>query len=139
MESRETCQQLLASITKYYECVQAGFPILKSNPPKCETPDGRVFVEDANKVKTLTGLHVCLPVKDPSIPHNDICRFGIWTDEGDYYAIDLSVLQSEGFIYPVGTRLNVSGLLTPIEAISADFWQQYEIIGIMKVTDAKEV
>ncbi len=34
-----------ASITNYESCVQAGFPIMKSNPPQCATADGRIFVE----------------------------------------------------------------------------------------------
>lgn len=33
------------SITSYEDCVAAGYPILKSKPPQCKTPDGRIFVQ----------------------------------------------------------------------------------------------
>ncbi|MCK9626527.1 MAG: hypothetical protein M0R23_08750 [Bacteroidales bacterium] len=44
--SHEKCNELLKQITDYSSCVNAGFSIMKSNPPQCATPDGRTFVED---------------------------------------------------------------------------------------------
>jgi hypothetical protein len=44
--SHEKCNELLKQITDYDSCVNAGFSIMKSNPPQCATPDGRTFVED---------------------------------------------------------------------------------------------
>lgn len=43
--SHEKCTELLKQIVDYDSCVNAGFSILKSNPPQCATPDGRIFVE----------------------------------------------------------------------------------------------
>ncbi|MFA5830698.1 MAG: hypothetical protein WC878_02605 [Candidatus Paceibacterota bacterium] len=43
--SHEKCNELLKQITDYNSCVGAGFSIMKSNPPKCATPDGRTFVQ----------------------------------------------------------------------------------------------
>ncbi len=45
MTSRETCNKLLATIINFEDCVRAGFSIMKSNPPKCATPDGRIFIQ----------------------------------------------------------------------------------------------
>lgn len=44
MASKEKCDKLLDSITNYFECVEAGFPIQESYPERCSTPDGRTFV-----------------------------------------------------------------------------------------------
>jgi len=44
--SHEKCNELLKQITDYDSCVNAGFSIMKSNPPQCATPDGRTFVEN---------------------------------------------------------------------------------------------
>jgi len=44
--SHEKCNELLKQITDYDSCVNAGFSIMKSNPPQCTTPDGRTFVEN---------------------------------------------------------------------------------------------
>ena len=46
MSSHEKCNELLKQITDYKSCVVAGFSIMKSNPPQCATPDGRIFVEN---------------------------------------------------------------------------------------------
>jgi hypothetical protein len=44
--SHEKCNELLKQITDYDSCVNAGFSIMKSNPPQCATPNGRTFVEN---------------------------------------------------------------------------------------------
>lgn len=44
--SRDRCLELMKLITNYEECVAAGFPIMKSNPPQCATLDGRIFTEN---------------------------------------------------------------------------------------------
>jgi len=43
--SHEKCTELLATIKNFDDCVNAGFSIMKSNPPQCATPDGRAFVQ----------------------------------------------------------------------------------------------
>lgn len=43
--SHEKCDELLKQVTDYDSCVNAGFSIMKSNPPQCATPDGKTFVE----------------------------------------------------------------------------------------------
>ncbi len=35
-------------VTNFDECISAGFPMAKSNPPQCVTPDGRTFVQGMN-------------------------------------------------------------------------------------------
>ncbi|MFA6106669.1 MAG: hypothetical protein WC745_03280 [Patescibacteria group bacterium] len=44
--SHEKCNELLKQITDYDSCINAGFAIMKSNPPQCATPDGRTFIEN---------------------------------------------------------------------------------------------
>jgi hypothetical protein len=43
--SKEECDELISQITDFNSCVMAGFPIMKSNPPQCQTPDGRNFTQ----------------------------------------------------------------------------------------------
>lgn len=43
--SNKKCLELMALIESYEDCVAAGFPIMKSNPSQCATPDGRTFHE----------------------------------------------------------------------------------------------
>lgn len=42
-EVDETVKKLNLRIENYEECIAAGNPMMKSNPPQCATPDGNVF------------------------------------------------------------------------------------------------
>lgn len=48
MGSHERCNELLATIRNFDDCVNAGFPIMKSNPPQCASPDSRSFTDETN-------------------------------------------------------------------------------------------
>lgn len=61
MASYEKCNELLAEIRNFADCVSAGFSLMKSNPPQCATPDGRIFTDDTNSSwdMVLTALGDC--------------------------------------------------------------------------------
>lgn len=48
MASHKRCNELLSIIRNFDDCVNAGFSIMKSNPPQCATPDGRNFIDKTN-------------------------------------------------------------------------------------------
>lgn len=52
--SKERCDALLAGITGFDSCVSAGFDIMKSNPPQCAVPDGRIFMENKLQITDIT-------------------------------------------------------------------------------------
>ena len=86
---------------------------------------------------SLSGLYLCLPSRGTG-PTTMECALGLKTSDDKYYALDTSGLK-DYLIYPTGTNLRVYGLLTPIEMISSDHWQKYDIKGIMKVDRAEEL
>ena len=59
--SYEKCNELLATIRNFDDCVNAGFSIMKSNPPQCATPDGQNFIDETNSNwdVVLTALNNC--------------------------------------------------------------------------------
>lgn len=61
MASHEKCNELLATIRNFNDCVNAGFSIMKSNPSQCTTPDGRNFTDESNGDwnMALTALNNC--------------------------------------------------------------------------------
>lgn len=61
MASHEKCSELLATIRNFSDCVAAGFSIMKSNPPQCAAPDGRIFTDETNSSwdMVLTALNDC--------------------------------------------------------------------------------
>lgn len=54
MASKEKCDRLIKTIVTFDRCNEAGFPIIKHYPDQCQTPDGRIFVDnnppDQNKI-----------------------------------------------------------------------------------------
>lgn len=84
----------------------------------------------------LEGKFVCLPHRDTSGPQTLECAFGVETDDKTYYALDLSGIGYESSVAAQSAkRMKVEGLLVPIEAISSNQWQKYNIKGIMRVTN----
>jgi hypothetical protein len=87
---------------------------------------------------TLQGEVVCLPHVGDG-PHTMECAYGIKTDAGEYYAIDLALMSQQHAPLETGERISANGTVTPVEMLSTDHWQKYDIEGIFSVTDSLEV
>ncbi len=87
---------------------------------------------------TLSGEVVCLPHADTSGPQTMECAYGLKTDVGEYYALDLATMSQEHAPLETGERIKANGLITPIEMLSSDHWKKYAIEGIFSVTDSVE-
>ncbi len=112
--------------------VLAGFYFLNRNKP----------VENISYTPyrgTLTGIQTCLPHKDTSGPQTLECAIGMKTDAGDYYSIDFSLMSQIPPEIQSGQRFSANGLITPIENLSSDQWQKYNVKGIFSVTDSVKV
>jgi hypothetical protein len=81
----------------------------------------------------LEGEYVCLPHKDTEGPQTDECAAGLKTVTDEYYALDLAQAEDLGSL-TLGDRVSATGLVTPIERLSTDHWEQYMIDGIFSVT-----
>ncbi len=85
---------------------------------------------------TLSGEVVCLPHADTDGPQTMECAYGLKTDVGVYYALDLTTMSQEHAPLETGERISANGLITPIELLSSDHWKKYAIEGIFSVTDS---
>lgn len=82
----------------------------------------------------IKGQHVCLPHKNTRGAQTLECALGIMTEEDVYYALDLSALPSEVTTsFGAKKNLSVKGLMVPVEQLSSDYWQKYNIKGIIQV------
>lgn len=88
---------------------------------------------------TLQGEYVCLPHKNTSGPITLECALGLKSDDGAYYALDTTNVSFLPQETPTGTHLQVQGLVVPIEQISSNAWQKYDIRGIMQVAAVKKI
>lgn len=84
---------------------------------------------------TLTGVQVCLPHKNTDGPTTLECAIGMKTDAGEHYALDFSLMSQIPPSIQDGDRFEASGMVTPIEMLSTDQWQKYDVEGIFSVTD----
>lgn len=81
----------------------------------------------------LTGEFVCLPHRDTAGPQTLECAFGIVTQTGEYYALDLANDPSQIADIQTKQPIAVNGTITPIEGVSIDTWDKYEIEGVFSV------
>lgn len=81
---------------------------------------------------TLTGTYVCLPHRDTSGPQTMECAFGLKTASGEHYALDFGE-NSTGEEFRAGETATLFGTITPIEYLSSDHWQIYDIVGILSI------
>jgi len=85
---------------------------------------------------TLSGEVVCLPHKDTSGPITLECAIGMRTDVGEHYVLDMTLLSQENPPLDTGDRFTANGLITPIERLSTDQWNKYDVVGVFSVTDS---
>lgn len=87
---------------------------------------------DVSLQASLSGEYVCLPHKNTEGTQTMECAFGIKTASGSYYALDTTNLMDTTIMtLPTNTKINVDGLLTPIQMLSSNQWQKYNIQGII--------
>ena len=85
---------------------------------------------------TLTGQFDCLPHANKTGPQTLECAFGLKTDSGEYYSLDLNQLPQPHPEFAAGERFTATGTVTPIANLSSDHWRKYDIQGIFSVTDS---
>lgn len=83
---------------------------------------------------TLTGEYVCLPHRDTKGPQTLECALGMKTDSNEYYALDFNLVSGEAQKLMTGDRFTATGTITPLEMLSSDHWQKYNIEGIFSVS-----
>lgn len=86
----------------------------------------------------LAGEYVCLPHKDVSGVQTDECAFGMKTEAGEFYAVDMNLLSQNVPQMTIGDKFQATGVITPIEMLSSDHWQKYNVKGIFSITDSFE-
>jgi hypothetical protein len=86
-----------------------------------------------NAEMTIRGDYSCLPKKDTSGPVTLECALGVKTDDGLYYAIDMSQLDPGTTASGVqtGDRVEVSGLFVPIDLVTGMKWDTYKVTGVI--------
>jgi hypothetical protein len=90
------------------------------------------------KRQTIVGYWECLPHKDTTGPQTDECAFGIAAEASDgHYAIDTRLMATYPVDFPTGTKVRVTGVVTPVEQLNSI--QKYDIDGIISATSIEKI
>lgn len=83
--------------------------------------------------QAVIGLWECLPHIQKSGPQTTECAFGIAIERSDgHMAVDTSRLSDKPVDYPIGTKVRVTGIVTPANQLSSP--QKYDIDAIISAT-----
>jgi hypothetical protein len=88
---------------------------------------------------TLQGEYVCLPHRDTKGPQTLECALGVKAQDGNYYSLDMSAVTFPAGMINTGDAISVEGNLVPVEALSTDHWQKYNIKGIVRVESVEKL
>lgn len=123
----------IKEITSFVECEAAGNPVMESYPRQCAA-SGQTFVEIIPEDVTVIGEQVCLEKRaevDAAVTLE--CALGFETDDGRSLALDIPEELLDKI--PMKTTVKLSGTLVPVESLSHESWQQYDIAGVLTVAN----
>lgn len=114
------------------------------NTQKSDNNSNTGLVIDPNDVPqevSLQGEFVCLPNRDTTGPQTMECALGIKSDNDLYFAIDAQGEAARNTLMSLqtGLRIQIDGLLVPIEQISSNVWQKYDVAGIISTSNIQRV
>ena len=91
------------------------------------------YEEINEKLFVVSGEFSCLPLKDESVPHNDLCVFGIKNSNGDYYRLQAPSDDENNAINKIrkGQKIEIGGELISEES------GIYKTLGTIKVVGVK--
>lgn len=88
--------------------------------------------------RTIIGYWECLPHANHSGPQTTECAFGIAEDQSDgHYAIDTRLMSTYPVDFPTGTKVQVTGVVTPANQLNSI--QKYDIDGIISATSIQKI
>lgn len=93
-------------------------PLIPDNSGATSSPivnpgDESPYMLPQGETVILVGEGVCLPHRNTSGPQTLECAFGLRTDDGKHYGVDLR--PTGGFDFPTGGRVRLEGILRPVE------------------------
>jgi predicted negative regulator of RcsB-dependent stress response len=92
----------------------------------------KVVNDQVDRTSTVTGNFSCLPLKTGAEPIED-CELGVKSNDGTYYALDISRIQDANTDLKAEDTIAVTGFVLPASAVVGSQWERYAVSGIIKV------
>jgi hypothetical protein len=123
--------QKAKNINSFEECAKY-YPVQESFPERCNTPDGRTFVNsNARQQIEVSGEAICLPKRNPGEMQTLECAYGINSDGLNYSISFENLFDNE--IFPdflIGENYFIKGYFEP-----SDGTENYNIVGKIEVLE----
>lgn len=87
---------------------------------------------------SIEGVTECLPHATADGPQTMECAFGLQTDTGAHYAVDLQKIENGALQFQTGKRVRIEGTVVPKDQLSTTAWDSYPIEGIIAATAITE-
>lgn len=92
----------------------------------------KVVNEQVDSMVTITGNFSCLPLKSGEVSETE-CNLGIRSRDGSFYALDISRIQDANTDLKAEDTIAVTGTLRTADNVEGNAWDNYEIVGVIKV------
>lgn len=92
----------------------------------------KVVNNEIDSVTTVTGNFSCLPLANGDEEVGG-CTLGIRANDGKYYGLDISRIQDANTDLQAEDTIAVTGFVLPQEAVPGSIWEDYNVVGIIKV------
>lgn len=91
----------------------------------------KIVNEKVDNMSTITGKFNCLPIVAQIDEQG--CVLGVKTNDGVYYALDISKIQDANTDLKVDDTIAVTGVLLPASEVPGTEWDIFDVQGIVKV------
>ncbi len=83
---------------------------------------------------TLSGRYVCLPLLLPNDLQTKECKFGLQTENGDYYAVNFGQSASAAEQFRSRAYIAAEGFIVDKETLNSSEWAPFRMKGIFTIT-----
>lgn len=97
-----------------------------------QTEKGTEVSQPLPERKTLSGTYRCVP---PEEMLQSSCTMLLEADGGTVYGLDFNLMSMTRGEIRDGQRITATGVVTPLEYLSTDYWRNYGVAGIFSVTN----
>ncbi len=88
----------------------------------------------APELVALSGTYVCLPPLQENTKTAD-CAFGIYSDEGEYYAVNFGASAGSMADFRDGAHITAKGTIILRESLKPDSWTGFNMKGLFTVME----
>lgn len=97
------------------------------------------YVPNPPERMTVSGTYDCIDENAVINPPSESCMQGVRTSDGELYALDFMLMSQIPPVLEAGDTITVSGPFIPAERMSAEWWHESKVEGVLSATSIQKV